>query len=1397
MDKLPENIAVKKRSSTDWKKFEQKLKIFLTATKKTQETDDIKIAILLATGGDLVLDEYNATFKDNEKPKFEDVLGKLRTVFAGNESEHYLAHVFRERTQRHGEAISEWITDLRLKVKVCNYDTQQDRMIRDQIIYGVACKETRRELLKVAKLSTDDAVKICLAMESSSKQLESFRQTASRPAENERALEREEELNVIRGGGQRKPPMRRPFQNNSYRSEQNSNNVRSRATMSRATSGEMRSCKKCGRKHANRECWAMGKRCLRCGEMDHLAAVCTAPQPKVFSVREEADLEDGYEEDVQWVCAVQNSKETKGKMAFVAMEVREADSRKPIRLQIDCGASCNVISSAMVPKAKIEGRRRPMIRGYTGDRMRSVGTTQLNVKNCKTGKTSQLEFVVIEQERQPILGKMSAEAMGYIRFDYEQIDTIVNQQEIQTAEEMRKQYPTLFDGELGKFPGKVKLHLREGAIPACNVSSRVSPHLREKLKRTLNRMAARSVIEKVDEPTEWVSRLSIQTKKSGELRLCLDPRHLNEHLIREVYHTTELDEILPDLSEAKIFSKFDLADGFWHCELEKESSRLTTFQTPFGRYCFKRLPFGLNVSTEIFYKRLIQLLEGLQGTFALADDVLICGRGRNHEEAVKDHDKNLHDFLERCRQKGIKLNWNKVTLRASNTKFFGFELTERGIQMDMERQKAIMSMRQPSDVIALKSFLGMLSHVARFIPKLSEVVAPLRELCRNGVAWGWKQEHRKSFKRAVALVGASVPLAFFDPKEEIEIECDASKHSLGAALVQKNKPVYFASRTMSKTETRYAQIEKELLAVAYALKRFHYFICPRKVTVYTDHRPLTSIINKAMEDVPLRLQKMLMSIQRYNVELVFRPGKDMKFADALSRCPIEDNSERREEEEEVRVIRTLPIRDATLEKVQSEATKDKQYQELLRQTREGWPESKIKVPLALREFFPYRHRLTVEHGLILKDNSVVVPKAMRKNILKSLCWAHMSVQRTIERAKSCVFWPRMNSDIENHISECVGCQTYPNPPRKEPMQPHEIPCRPWQKIAMDVAEQEGRKYLVLICFYSNLIMVSELPGNPTTKSITTRLAAVFSEHGSCDVLMSDADPLFRASSFKEFTDEWAVKHKWSSAHYHQSNGKAEAAVAIVKRMIKRAQAAGDDWRKGLLAYNDTPQHKLGGATPGEMFFSRRMRTELPMARAKLRPTTVHHTRAMSARRAAIIRMKRSYDKGANKLPSLQVGDTVRIRPTKLGSSRWMQGQVTATLENRSYRVKSDGREITRNRRHLVLVKARNAEVNTEVDKRSDVQVQTGIKVPAWLWRAEEEEEEDTEEAPTQANEMENSTGSEFEDAEESLEEREISQEEESEDDIREPESPRSNGVNEEKRNLRDRRTIKPPDRYGH
>ena len=177
--------------------------------------------------------------------------------------------------------------------------------------------------------------------------------------------------------------------------------------------------------------------------------------------------------------------------------------------------------------------------------------------------------------------------------------------------------------DLGTLPGNVHLTIDETVQPVAITSCRLPISQKGKVKEILENMEKKNIVSKVDQPTDWVSRMVTATKSNGDIRVCIDPQVLNKALKREFHPIPVVDDVLPELSKAKVFSSFDLKNGYWQCSLDSESSLLTTFQTPWGRYRWLRLPFGLAVSSEIFQKRLQMALDGLEGVVCIADDILI------------------------------------------------------------------------------------------------------------------------------------------------------------------------------------------------------------------------------------------------------------------------------------------------------------------------------------------------------------------------------------------------------------------------------------------------------------------------------------------------------------------------------------------------------------------------------------------------------------------------------------------------------------------------------------------------------------------------------------------------------------------------------------------------------
>jgi hypothetical protein len=332
-----------------------------------------------------------------------------------------------------------------------------------------------------------------------------------------------------------------------------------------------------------------------------------------------------------------------------------------------------------------------------------------------------------------------------------------------------------------------------------------------------------------------------------------------------------------ELNDAKFFTIVDATKGYWHVPLDQESSYLTTFSTPFGRFRFKRLPFGLVVSQDIFQKQLDSAFAGLDGITGIADDTFVYGASE------KEHHTNLTKLMERAQQKGVVFNKAKVQFKCKEVSFFGHTWTPQGIKPDNKKVSAILDMKPPEDVKSLQSFLGLVNYLTRYSGRLATLSAPLRDLTKKDTAYSWGPEHDRAFTEVKKEVSSLGVLRYFDPNAETVIETDASLKGLGAVLLQDGKPVCYASKALTETEQRYSNIEREALGVVWGLERFHYFIYGKSCTIHTDHKPLEAIFKKKLSSCPARLQGFVLRALKYDVTVKYVKGAEVPIADALSR----------------------------------------------------------------------------------------------------------------------------------------------------------------------------------------------------------------------------------------------------------------------------------------------------------------------------------------------------------------------------------------------------------------------------------------------------------------------------------------------------------------------------------
>ena len=344
-------------------------------------------------------------------------------------------------------------------------------------------------------------------------------------------------------------------------------------------------------------------------------------------------------------------------------------------------------------------------------------------------------------------------------------------------------------------------------------------------------------------------------KKDGGLRICIDPKDLNKALKREHYQLRTIEEITARMPGARFFSTMDARSGYWQIPLDEESSKLTTFNTPLGRFPFTRMPFGIRSAQEVFHKRVHEIFEDIQGVETDIDGILLWGR------TLQEHDERLRATLERARKCNLKSKLEKCHFKS--TSYIGHKLTPEGIKPDPEKIEAIVNMPEPHDKKGVQRLLGKVNYVSKFVPNMSEITSPLRELLKKDVMWHWSVRHARAFEKIKTILANPEPgvLTYYDVTKPVKLQDDASKSGLGAVLIQSDMPVAYASRSLTPAETRYAQLEKELLAVVFGCNRFYQYIYGKQIIVESDHQPLQAITKEPLDKSPIRLQRMLLNLQ--------------------------------------------------------------------------------------------------------------------------------------------------------------------------------------------------------------------------------------------------------------------------------------------------------------------------------------------------------------------------------------------------------------------------------------------------------------------------------------------------------------------------------------------------------
>ena len=1203
-----------------WNEWLTRFERYRIATKLFNENQKVQVASLIYAMGP----EAENIFKtfdfetEGDENKYETVSQKFTPHFIPKRNIIHERAIFHRRNQDTTESVEEFIRTLYELAEHCDF-ADKDQQIRDRIVIGIADRRVSEKLQLTADLTLNKAIEIARQSEMIKVQLDD--QVAKQGA-----------IDFAAYGRPKKPYRKKPWKRNTTTPTQN--------------------CSRCGKDaHDFDKCPAKGKRCRKCNKMGHFKTCCKS---KIHTGQRLQEVNCNLEE--LFLGAIDCPDKATGETWSVCLPIHGRD----VRFKIDTGADASIISKntflSLKEKPALHTAQKVQLHS-PGGKLKIIG--QFNTDTVFKSQRYYFRIFVVDANCNNLLSRSVATTMGLVKLINDVSDSQVF-------------------GDLGIMKtDPVKICLKDGAVPySINAPRRIAIPLLDKVKAEILRMEKLDVIQKIEEPTEWCAPMVPVIKKTNKIRLCVDLKQLNQSVQREVHILPTVDDIGHRLKGAIIFSTLDCSSSFWQLPLDSASAKLTTFITPFGRYFFKRMPYGLSSATEIFQKKLEDLLKDIPNCFVDVDDVLVFGKDKSQ------HDQTLKAVLHQINDAGLKLNKSKCKFRQSKVTYLGHEFSSKGMSAAQEKVEAIKGLPPPGNVTEVRQFTGMVNYLGRYIEKLQDFMHPITELLQGNKSWSWDSPQKAAFQKVKELISTAPTLQYFDPKKETVVSADASSYGLGGVLLQEGRPIAFCSKTLSGSERNYAQIEKECYAAVFACEKFsRYLVGLESFKLQTDHKPLVPLLNnKPLDSAPLRIQRLLIRMMKYNAIAEYTPGKYLAVADALSRNPLPATTSYDELVEEIQahadcVLQTLPASEQRLNDIVEHTKKDCQLPSVINYVLQGWPTHERNCSESVKCFFHARNCLSYSRGLLLYGSRIVIPTALQGEILRKVHDGHQGVNKCLQRAQDSVWWPKIISDIKSMVALCELCQTLRPNQHCEPLKPTELPSGPFEKLGTDLFEYNGKKYLVIVDYYSRYIEICEL-SRTTSPLVIGKLKGVMARFGICSELVSDNGPPFNSQEFADFAKSYDFTHRFSSPFYPISNGEAERAVQTAKRIL-----ATPDPYLALLAYRSSP-HSITGFSPSELCLGRKLRTTLPVLSENLVPKTIDPNLVKANDASKKMKTKQYYDNrhGAKLLTPLNKGDTVRVKLP--GEKRWGEKQsVSQKQGERSYIVNCSGSELCRNRKH--------------------------------------------------------------------------------------------------------------------
>lgn len=739
-------------------------------------------------------------------------------------------------------------------------------------------------------------------------------------------------------------------------------------------------------------------------------------------------------------------------------------------------------------------------------------------KICIKGNWIKFEEKLEEKEHSKILNLcIEDENKGSYEEKKENIADIIIDCEEEYREEIRsliKKYSNLIKEEMRvakDFIHKIEVRNIE------NFKSKTYPipyRYKNDVEQEIQSLLKKGIIEYSNTP--YINPLVIVKKKNGEIRMCLDARHLNKCSVPQYEAPINIDAILGKITESFIFSKIDLKHSFWLIPLDKSSRQYTGFSIDGVIYNFTVVPFGLQSACASLVRVLHRILNKYD-SFVLhyIDDILI------YSESIQEHMKHLDIVLRELDETGLKINIKKCQFIKTEVTYLGYLINKTGIQMDPERVQIIKNYKRPYNLKTLRGFLGTLNYFKKLIPNLSELELPLIELLKKGVKWKWNEDRERAFIKIKDKFTEN--LKIFHPNYNIPftLKTDASKQRFAGVLVQyqngQEVPICFVSRTTKNHERNYSVAELELASIIFSITKLRFYLLGNKFFIETDNQALTSILKNKFGNS--RIHRWSLLLQEYEFEIKYIQGSLNIVPDAITRMDEIEKQDSKQIHVGINVMKNeIGIYSINnIIKSQQQLT-DSQKQKLLKNEE-------------------------IYYKKLYDQELYVITEELTQDIITDLHirYGHLGIRKTWMLFRENFYCKNDISIIKKIISKCKTCQLSKWKNNHNQNIPKSITAsKPLEIVAIDFLSnltktQNGNKHLlVIVDIYSKYIKLYPCK-RTNTKILKILLKNYIEEVGQPKMCILDNATYFNNDIFKQFLIANSIKPQFTSIRHPAAN----------------------------------------------------------------------------------------------------------------------------------------------------------------------------------------------------------------------------------------------------------------------